>query len=127
MVLSAINHADRSVPTGFSYAIEAGGAARMLFISGQVGRLPDGTVPAGIVAQTQVTIAKLNALLEAAGMTFANVAKLTIFLTNEADYPGFWSVYQPAMPSPPPAATGVIVKALVDAAYLVEIEAIAIA
>jgi 2-iminobutanoate/2-iminopropanoate deaminase len=127
MLLNAINHSDRPVPTGFSHAIEVSGAGRMLFISGQVAKLADGTVPAGIVEQTHATLAKLNVVLEKAGMTFQNVVKTTIFLTNEADYSDFASVYFPAMPSPAPAATGVVVKALVDPAYLLEIEAIAIA
>jgi 2-iminobutanoate/2-iminopropanoate deaminase len=127
MLLNAFNHTDRPVPSGFNHAIEVNSAGRILFVSGQVAKMADGTVPAGIMAQTQVALAKLNIILEMAGMTLQNVAKMTIFLVNEADYPDFASVYFPAMPSPAPAATGVVVKALVDPRYLVEIEAIAVA
>lgn len=127
MLLKAINHSDRPVPSGFNHAIEVSGAGRILYISGQVAKMADGTVPVGIVEQTRVALAKLSTLLEISGLTLQNVVKTTIFLVDEADYPAFASVYFPAMPSPAPAATGVVVKALVDPAYLVEIEAIAVA
>jgi 2-iminobutanoate/2-iminopropanoate deaminase len=126
MLLNAINHSDRPVPTGFSHAIEVSGADRMLFISGQVGRRSDGTVPGEIVEQTKVAIANLTAVLEQAGMTFKNVVKLTVFLTNKADFPGLASAWFPLAPSPAAAATAVVVTALADPNYLVEIEAIAV-
>jgi enamine deaminase RidA (YjgF/YER057c/UK114 family) len=99
----------------------------MLFISGQVGVAADGKVPEGVTEQARLAIANLNALLEQAGMTNRNVAKFTIYLTDEAHLPEFMAAGTGTLPSPPPATTLLIVKALANPALLVEIEAIAVA
>ena len=126
-MLKPVNFSDRPVPAGFSHAVEVSGATKMLFISGQVGRMADGTMVAGIVEQTKVALSRLEDLLEKAGMTFRNVAKMTIFLTAEADIWDCWGAYSAAVPSPAPAATLVVVSALATPDYLVEIEATAVA
>ena len=125
-MLKAVNFSDRAVPNGFSHAVEVGGASRMLFLSGQVGRLPDGTMADGMVEQTKVTLTRLEDLLKNAGMTFENVVKSTIFVTVEAEIYDCWGAYASVMPSPPPAATLAVVSALASPDYLVEIEAIAV-
>lgn len=126
-MFKVINHLNRPTPNGFSHAMEVTGGGRTLYIAGQVGRKDDLTVPPGIIEQSQAVVANINALLAQAGMTFANVAKCTVYLTDESYLPDFVSVWYPSLPSPPPAVTGVIVKALVDPAFLVEVEVIAIA
>ncbi len=123
----ALNFSDRPIPNGFSHAIEVANVQRMLFISGQVGRMADGTMASGIVEQIRVTIGRLDELLKNAGMAFTNVTKVTIFMTVEAQITECWAAYAAAMPSPPPAATLVVVSALATPEYLVEIEAIAVA
>ena len=122
----AVNFSDRPVPNGFSHAIEVDHVGRMVFLSGQVGRLADGTMANGIADQTRVTLGRLDDLLKNAGMAFENVTKVTIFMTVEAQIGECWAAYSAAMPSPPPAATLVVVQALAAPEYLVEIEAIAV-
>ena len=51
----------------------------ILFLSGQLGLDPaSGTLPEGVKAQSEQAFRNVAALLEAAGMTFANVVKVTI-------------------------------------------------
>lgn len=126
-MLKAINHSDRPAPAAYSQAIEATGVSRMLFISGQVGTAADGSVPEGVGEQARLAIANMNALLEQAGMTNRNLAKVTIYLTDESNLPEFMSAGGGSLPSPPPATTLLIVRALADPRLLVEIEAIAVA
>lgn len=126
-MLNAINHADREPSPFNSQAIEVTGATRTLHISGQVGAAPDGSVPAGVGDQALQAIANLNALLEQAGMTPANLAKLTIYLTDAAHLPEFVQAAAGTLPSPPPAATLLVVSGLAHPSLLVEIEAVAVA
>lgn len=125
-MLTAINLPDRPPSPVYSQAIEATGVNRMLFISGQVGVGSDGTVPKSIGEQARLAIANLQALLEQAGMTNQNVAKFTIYLTDEKYLPEFMAAGAVSLPSPPPATTLLIVKALANPALLIEIEAIAV-
>jgi enamine deaminase RidA (YjgF/YER057c/UK114 family) len=110
----------------YSQGMEVAGAKRMLFVSGQVGMRPDGTPGDGIEEQAQLAVANLRAVLAEAGMTSANIVKNTIYLTDASLFEGFAKAAGASLPSPPPATTLLIVKALASPALLVEIEAIAV-
>lgn len=126
-MLTAVNFPDRPPHPAYSQGMEARGASRMLFISGQVGAGADGVVPADVGEQAKLAIANLNGVLAAAGLSHDNLAKLTIYLTDAAHLQAFYGAAFGALSSPPPATTLLIVKALADPALLVEIEAIAVA
>jgi enamine deaminase RidA (YjgF/YER057c/UK114 family) len=67
-----------SAPFGpYSHAVEVPAGSRLLYISGEVGALPDGTVPAGIEAQAETCWQNLVAILADAGMTIADLVKIT--------------------------------------------------
>ncbi len=94
------------VPAGYkpsgrplSPAIRAGDR---LFLSGMVGRAPDG-YPNGVEAQTRVCLDRLKATLTAAGMTFEDVEMTSVFLTDIRHYPIMNRVYSEVIGSPPPA------------------------
>ncbi|KKB13218.1 endoribonuclease L-PSP [Devosia geojensis] len=125
-MMKAINLSDRPAPEVYSHAVEATGIGRILFVSGQVGVAADGSVASDVAGQAQQAAANLDAVLAEAGMSNANIAKCTIFLTDEANLGPFMQAAAGALPSPPPATTLVIVKALADPRLLVEIEAIAV-
>ena len=58
----------------YHHLVEANGAARLLFLSGQLGIRPDGTVPEEVAAQTAQAFANIDACLVAADFTRAQVA-----------------------------------------------------
>jgi len=66
----------------------------------------------------------LKSVLEAAGYSFANVVKTTVFLADMADFPAMNDVYATYMTEPFPARSTIQVAALPLGAR-VEIEAIA--
>jgi enamine deaminase RidA (YjgF/YER057c/UK114 family) len=66
----------------YSPAVRANG---FLFVSGQVGSREDGTPEPSLEAQVKRAFANLNAILEAAGCSFADVVDVTIFMVNPAD------------------------------------------
>ncbi|MCC7268645.1 MAG: RidA family protein [Caulobacteraceae bacterium] len=124
---AAINFSDRPAHPAYSQAMEVKAPSRTLYISGQVGAGADGVVPPGVGEQARIAVANLNAVLAEAGMSNADLAKLTIYLTDPADLPAFFAGAAGTLPSPPPAITLLIVQGLSDPALKVEIEAIAAA
>ena len=107
--------------------VEVRGAGRLLFVSGQLGMDAEGRLPEGAAAQAELALAAINACLEAAGMTRADVARLTVFLTDVADRAAYMRARDAWVADPPPASTLVVVKELVLPAARVEIEAVAAA
>lgn len=106
----------------YSQAIRAGD---FLFTSGQVGLDPvQGALAEGIEAQTRQVMANLAAVLAAAGASFADVVKTTIFLADMADFQTVNAIYATAFTSAPPARSTVQVAGLPRGAR-VEIEMIA--
>ena len=107
----------------YSQAITAGG---FLFASGQIALDPQTGELAGdgVEAQTRQAGANLAAVLAAAGLTFADVVKTTIFLVDMSDFAAVNTVYAASFDGAPPARSTVAVAALPRGAR-VEIDAIA--
>jgi 2-iminobutanoate/2-iminopropanoate deaminase len=106
----------------YSQAIDTGS---LVFCAGQIGRDPDsGDLPEGIEAQTERAMKNLGAVLDAAGLSWADVVKTTCFLANIADFDAFNAVYKTFIVDPAPARSTFAVKELPRNA-LVEVEAIA--
>lgn len=102
-------------------------AGRMIFCSGQIpldaatGEMLQGDV----AAQTEKVMQNLEAVLAAAGATFANVVRCTIFLTDLNDFAVVNEVYGKRFPHQPPARATVEVSALPRGSK-VEIDCIAV-
>ena len=102
-------------------------AANLLFVSGQVPIDPrTGEMTGGdIGAQTRRALENVGALLAAAGLTFANVARTTVFLADMNDFPAMNDVYKTFFVEPFPARSTVQAGRLPRDAR-VEIDAIAV-
>lgn len=107
----------------YSQAIDAGD---FVFLSGQVPIDPKTgeLVPGDIAAQTERVLDNLAAVLEAAGCSFADVVKTTIYLMDLGDFQVVNATYAKRFTSAPPARATVQVSALPKGAR-VEIDAIA--
>lgn len=105
----------------YSQAIEANG---MIFVSGQ---LPidaaTGQMPATVEEQTRQSMDNIKHILEAAGLSMANIVKTTVFLQDMSLFGGMNSVYSTYFEGDFPARCAFAVKALPKDA-LVEIECI---
>ena len=126
-MIEMINPAGTTPNPSYSQGALVTAPQRTLYISGQVGVDAQGRMGADIAEQAQIAVANLNAVLAEAGMTPSNLAKVTIYLTDGSLIPGFMQAAGSALPSPPPATTLLVVKALAAPPLLVEIEAIAVA
>lgn len=108
----------------YSQAIDCG--AGLIFVSGQLpidpatGAFPEG----GVKEQTRQSLTNARAILEAAGLSLANVVKTTVFLADMGDFAAMNEVYAEFFSEPFPARSAVAVKTLPKNA-LVEVECIA--
>jgi 2-iminobutanoate/2-iminopropanoate deaminase len=107
----------------YSQAIVSNG---FLFTAGQIALDPaNGQVVAGgVTEQTERVLQNLTAVLEAAGTSWGNVVKTTIFLKDMRDFPTVNEVYARMVGQARPARSTVAVSGL-PRDVLVEIEAIA--
>ena len=96
----------------FSRAVEAGG---FLYVSGQVAMENGEIVGQGIVEQTRKTIDNLQAILEEAGYSLADVVKVNCWLDDPRDFWSFNGVFESAFGSNPPARSTVQTQLVVDA------------
>lgn len=105
----------------YSAGIASGNLA---FLSGQLGLDPStGELAEGVAAQAEQALKNIEALLTAAGATFGNVVKTTVFLADTAVFNAVNEVYGARFTEPYPARSAVQVAALPKGA-LVEIECI---
>lgn len=90
----------------YSPAIRANG---FLFVSGQVGSREDGSPEPDLEAQVKRAFDNLNAILEAAQCTFADVVDVTVFIVDpQTKFERIWSVVQQYWgPAPHPTVTAV--------------------
>ncbi len=95
-----------------------------IFVSGQVPTDAAGNVSGGIKEQTALCLDKVKALLEEAGSSLDKVVKVTVFITDKADFAAMNEVYAQYFPEDPPARSCVVADLALDAK--VEIEAIAL-
>ena len=77
-------------PLPFSEAVRVGD---VLYLSGQLGRAPDGKLPDGIEAQTKQTLDNIGATLKLAGLGYADVFHCTAMLSDMKLWPDFNKVY----------------------------------
>ncbi len=108
----------------YSQAIESGG---LVFLSGQIPLDPaTGQLVTGdIRAETERVMANIEAVLVAAGASFADVVKTTIFLTDLADFVAVNEVYGKRFEGIAPPARSTVQVAALPRGARVEIETIA--
>lgn len=101
-------------------------AGNTLYTSGQLGLDPvSNTLVTGAEGQAAQALTNLGQVLSAAGMTYTDVVKTTVFLKNISDFTAINSVYAQFFTQSPPARSCVEVAALPMGA-LFEIECIAV-
>ena len=101
---------------------------RLVFVSGCVASDPNGTVVGGsdVVAQARQVHENIKRCLTAAGATFADICKVTVYVKNMADREKINTVRKEYFGASKPASTLIEVSRFVSSDYLLEIEAIAV-
>ena len=108
----------------YSQAIKAG---NFVYTAGQVGLNPQTgqLTEGGIREQTQAALRNLQAVLEAAGCTFDDVVKTTVFIMDMNDFTAMNEVYKGFFDEESPPARSTVQVAGLPRGAVVEIECVA--
>lgn len=116
----------KNAPAAVGPYVHAVKAGNTLYTSGQLGLIPEtGVLPEGVEAQAKQAMENLKAVVEAAGMTMADIVKTTVFLADINDFATVNEIYASYFTGDAPARSCVQVAQLPKAG-LVEVEAIAV-
>jgi enamine deaminase RidA (YjgF/YER057c/UK114 family) len=125
-MLKSINPPEIAPPfSRYSQGVEVPAGARWLYVSGQVGVRPDGTLAQGFAAQAEQAWDNVLAVLAAAGMGPADLVKVNVYLTQRSDMLESRRVRAAKLGDAAPASTLAVVVSLADPAWLFEVEAVA--
>jgi len=109
----------------YSHTAVASAGTGLLFLSGQVGARPDGTLGETIEEQADLVFANIIALLAAHGLDATRIIKLTTYIVAGADGGAVRDARRKHLGAHRPTSTAVYVAGLVDPRMLVEVEAVA--
>jgi 2-iminobutanoate/2-iminopropanoate deaminase len=107
----------------YVHQIEVSGESRILFLAGQVGTRPDGTLPADTTEQLGVALDNVMANLTAAGFEPTDLVKLTTYVVGELEPVGRRAQLDRVFGTHVPTSTLVFVAALASPEYKVELDA----
>lgn len=104
----------------YSQAVRLGD---VIYISGQLGIRPDGTLPAEFGAQVRQALENVATVLAAAGSSLALVAKVNIFVTDFSRLSEMNAIYPEFFPHRPAKTTVEIAR--LDKGAMIEVEVVA--
>ena len=107
--------------SNYAQAVEIETAARMLYVSGQVGITSDGTPATTDEGQHEATWDNILAILAAAGMQGSDIVEMTGYVTDPSGIPLFRQVRDAKLAGHKAASTVIIVPALASPHWHVEI------
>jgi enamine deaminase RidA (YjgF/YER057c/UK114 family) len=124
-----VNPSSLARPSGFSHAVVGSGTT--VFLAGQTGMLPDGSiVSGGVVAQFEQALANLLAALAEAGGQPSQLASVTIYIVDMDDYRAhareIGQVWKRLAGTDYPAMAGIGIDRLWDAEAVVELQGFAV-
>lgn len=126
-MLKLVNPSDIHAPVGaYSHTAAVPPGSELIYISGQVGIRPDGSVPESFDEQADHVFMNLRACLSAHGIDMESVVKITTFIVSGQDAQAMRDVRQRHFGDHRPASTAVFVPQLISPGYLLEVEAIAV-
>ena len=128
--LERVNPTELARPSGFAHAVVAG-PGRVVFLAGQTAMDADGRIVGdGVVAQFERALGNLLTALRAAGGQPGDLASLTVYAVDLADYRAhardIGAVWRRLVGADYPAMAGIGVARLWDDEALVEVQGTAV-
>lgn len=124
-----VHHNPASIypPAGpYAHGVEVIAPARVLYISGTMGLAPDGVAADDFRTQCELAWTNIAAVLENAGMSVRNLVKVNCFLADPGDRAVNAEVRNRILGDHRVAVT-VVAVALLESAWKLEVEAVAVA
>ena len=100
-------------------------AGNLVFVAGQTG-LRNGTIPPLFTDQVRQAFLNIDAALRAAGVTFADIVSMTVFLTDVRLQPDFSKVRREVLGPHLPSSATIGVRQLFDPRAMIEIQVTAL-
>ena len=113
--------------SNYSQAIEVAAGARQVFVAGQVGARPDGSIADDPEEQHRLAWANVLAILTKADMDHSNIVDGHVFITDRNHISLYRRVRDEVLKGHKPAATLLIVTGLADPKVVMEVSVIAAA
>ena len=108
---------------GYSRAVRAGD---QVFVGATVGQNADGSVPEGAYAQARRALEIIETALHEGGAGLADVVRTRVFVTDFGDFDDIARAHSEVLGDIRPATSMVQTSALIEPAYVLEIEADAV-
>lgn len=124
-MITFVNPPQVHTPTGYSHTAAVPAGTDLVFLSGQVGIRPDGSMPPTLAEQSEQMFDNIAAALHAHGLDASALVKLTLFVVAGHDIQTVRHARARLLGTHKPASTAVFVSQLVAPALFVECEAIA--
>lgn len=124
-MITFANPPDIHAPTGYSHTAVVPAGTELVFLSGQVGMRPDGSIPSTLAEQAEQMFDNMAAALRAHGLDASALVKLTLFVVAGHDIQTVRNARARLLGPHKPASTAVFVSQLVAPTLFVECEAIA--
>ncbi len=125
MKRESINAKNAPAPRGgYSQAVKLESVEKLLFISGQIPVSDDDKVPDGFDAQARLVWRNIDAQLKAAGMSKADLVKVTTYLSDRHHATENREIRSDYLGANAPAMS-VVICSIFDEKWLLEVEAIA--
>lgn len=106
----------------YVHSIEVPGNSRIVSVSGQIGVAEDGTIPEGVVAQTEICWSNIIKILAANDMDASDIVKVTQYLTRVEDRDAHMEVRNRFLGDHKPTSTLLFISALAEPEFIVEVE-----
>ena len=106
----------------YSHGVEVPPGKRLVLCSGQVAITADDQIPEDAGAQAELCFEAIGAILAEAGMSFADVIRVSAFVTRREDFPAYMAVHDRYTLDPKPVSTLLIVGGFTRPEFLVEVE-----
>lgn len=120
---TTFNPASVRAPFGqYSHGLLVPPGASLLVTSGQLGILPDDTIPPDVTGQAEICFEAIKAILAEAGMSFDDVIRISGFVTRREDFPAYMAVRDRYTGPLKPVSTLLVVGGFTRADFLVEVE-----
>ena len=108
----------------YAHGIEIPAGARIVRTAGQLAVAPDGSIPAGVGAQTSRCFDNIAAILAEAGMSLSDIVHVTAYLTDRAHLADYMHARDAALAGNPRLASStlLIISGFSRPEFLVEVE-----
>ena len=126
MTITFLNPSNAPKPTAnYSNVAIIPAGKKLLSISGQIGNDIEGEIAESLEEQYRLALQNINLIVESQGGTKEDIAKITVFLTDEPDWVMIKSAADEFLPSPRPSMSFIYVKGLFRPDIKVEVEGLA--